>query len=144
MFFHYANRFSCFFQNVFSEVLSVLRPCSNVNCEGKRCDNGKEAAPANPPDDPKSLDSAAFVTQETDEVIHSQTQRMQTEVCMNTLFFYAGVSLLLLFKFKTVFSILLQEEECHWNMETLNIVQEEGITTAYGNFKALNFEIHML
>ncbi|KAH0924410.1 hypothetical protein HID58_024428 [Brassica napus] len=89
-------------ENVFSEVLSVLRPCSNVNCEGKRCDNGKEAAPANPPDDPKSLDSAAFVTQETDEVIHSQTQRMQTE-----------------------------EEECHWNMETLNIVQEEGITTAY-------------
>nr|VDC69194.1 unnamed protein product [Brassica rapa] len=71
-------------------MLSVLRPCSNVNCEGKRCDNGKEAAPANPPDDPKSLDSAAFVTQETDE-----------------------------------------EEECHWNMETLNIVQEEGITTAY-------------
>ncbi|CAF2032920.1 unnamed protein product [Brassica oleracea] len=81
-------------ENVFSEGLSVLRPCSNVNSERKKCDNGTEAAPANPPDDPKSLDSATF----GDFV----TQSMQTG-----------------------------EEECHWNMETLNIIQEEGITAAY-------------
>ena len=42
------------------------------------------------------------------------------------------------------FKNLLQDDECHWNMETLNIIQEEGITAAYGNFKALNIEIHML
>nr|VDD41185.1 unnamed protein product [Brassica oleracea] len=81
-------------ENVFSEGLSVLRPCSNVNSEGKKCDNGTEAAPANPPDDPKSLDSATF----GDFV----TQSMQTG-----------------------------DDECHWNMETLNIIQEEGITAAY-------------
>ena len=72
------NVFSSFFQNVFSQGLSVLRPCSNVNSEGKKCDNGTEAAPANPPDDPKSLDSATF----GDFV----TQSMQTGVCVRILF----------------------------------------------------------
>lgn len=39
------------------------------------------------------------------------------------------------FKYKTDFAMLRQEEgeECHWNMETLDIVQEEGITSTYGN-----------
>ncbi|KAJ4898722.1 Homeodomain-like superfamily protein [Raphanus sativus] len=91
-------------ENVFSEGLSVLRACSNVNSEGKKCDNATEAAPAYPhDDDPRRQDSGHFVTQETDDTIHPQTQRMQTG-----------------------------EDECHWNMETLNIVQEEGIiTTSY-------------
>ncbi|ESQ53171.1 hypothetical protein EUTSA_v10024751mg [Eutrema salsugineum] len=66
---------------------SVLRACTNVNLEGKRCDDGIN------PDDPRAQDSAAFgdfVTPETDE-----------------------------------------EEESHLDMETLDIVQEEGMTRAY-------------
>ncbi|KAJ0229996.1 Homeodomain-like superfamily protein [Hirschfeldia incana] len=91
-------------ENVFSEGLSVLRACSNVNSEEKKFDNGaEEAAPAYPDNDPIRQDSGHFVTQETDEIIRSQTPREETG-----------------------------EEECHWNMETLNIVQEEGIiTTAF-------------
>ncbi|KAF8098536.1 hypothetical protein N665_0264s0039 [Sinapis alba] len=83
---------------------SVLRACTNVNSEGESCEGGTEAAPAYP-DDFRGQDSATFgdfVTSETDEVINAQTQRMQTG-----------------------------EEECHWNMETLDIVQEEGVTSTY-------------
>ncbi|XP_033132995.1 glutamic acid-rich protein isoform X2 [Brassica rapa] len=84
---------------------SVLRACTNLNSEGKKCEDDTETAPAYP-DDPRRQDSAAFgdfVTSETDEVIDDQTQRMQTE----------------------------EEEECDWNMETLDIVQEECVTSAY-------------
>lgn len=83
MFFHYSKRFSSFFQNVFSEGLSVLRACSNVNSEEKKFDNGTEAAEPAYPDDPRRQDSGHFVTQETDEIIPSQPQ---TGVCVNTLF----------------------------------------------------------
>ncbi|KAG2319032.1 hypothetical protein Bca52824_012245 [Brassica carinata] len=86
--------------------LSVLRACTNLNPEGKRCDDGTEAEPAYP-DDPRRQDSAAFGdfgSSETDEVINAETQRMQTGE---------------------------EGEECHWNMETLDIVQEEGITSTY-------------
>ncbi|CAF2250099.1 unnamed protein product [Brassica napus] len=85
---------------------SVLRACTNLNSEGKRCVDDTETAPAYP-DDPRRQDSAAFgdfVTSETDEVIDDQTQRMQTGE---------------------------EEEECDWNMETLDIVQEECVTSAY-------------
>ncbi|KAF3549443.1 hypothetical protein DY000_02009107 [Brassica cretica] len=79
---------------------SVLRACTNLNSEGKRCEDDTEAAPAYP----DSATFGDFVNSETDEVIDDQTQRMQTgEV----------------------------EEECDWNMETLDIVQEECITSAY-------------
>lgn len=89
MCFHFTKkRFSCFFQNVFSQGLSVLRACSNVNSEGNKCDNATEAAPAYPhDDDPRRQDSGHFVAQETDEIIHPQSQRMQTGVCVTTLFF---------------------------------------------------------
>ncbi|KAL0746784.1 hypothetical protein Bca101_028786 [Brassica carinata] len=86
-------------------VAYVLHACSKLNSEGQKCDEGTEAELAFP-DDPRRQDSATFgdfVTSETDEVINAQTQRMQTE----------------------------GEVECHWNMETLDIVQEEGITSAY-------------
>ncbi|CAN7024231.1 unnamed protein product [Brassica oleracea var. botrytis] len=86
-------------------VAYVLHACSKLNSEGQKCDEGTEAVLAFP-DDPRRQDSATFgdfVTSETDEVINAQTQRMQTE----------------------------GEVECHWNMETLDIVQEEGITSAY-------------
>ncbi|KAG2244549.1 hypothetical protein Bca52824_093636 [Brassica carinata] len=87
-------------ENVFSQGLSVLRACSNVNSEEKKFDNGTEAAEPAYPDDPRRQDSGHFVTQETDEIIPSQPQTV--------------------------------EDKCHWNMETLNIVQEEGIiTTAF-------------
>ncbi|CAF2036683.1 unnamed protein product [Brassica napus] len=86
-------------------VAYVLHACSELDSEGHRCDEGTEAVLAFP-DDPRRQDSATFgdfVTSETDEVINAQTQRMQTE----------------------------GEVECHWDMETLDIVQEEGITSAY-------------
>ncbi|XP_056849102.1 uncharacterized protein LOC130494480 isoform X2 [Raphanus sativus] len=78
-----------------------------VNSEGKRCEDGTEAAAPACPDDPRRQDSATFrdfVTHETDELINAETQRMQTGE---------------------------EGEECHWNMETLDIVQEEGMTSAY-------------
>ncbi|XP_018451027.2 uncharacterized protein LOC108822447 isoform X1 [Raphanus sativus] len=87
--------------------VSVLRACTKVNSEGKRCEDGTEAAAPACPDDPRRQDSATFgdfVTHETDEVINAETQRMQTGE---------------------------EGEECHWNMETLDIVQEEGITSTY-------------
>ncbi|KAJ4880083.1 Homeodomain-like superfamily protein [Raphanus sativus] len=92
--------------DVFSGV-SVLRACTKVNSEGKRCEDGTEAAAPACPDDPRRQDSATFrdfVTHETDELINAETQRMQTGE---------------------------EGEECHWNMETLDIVQEEGMTSAY-------------
>ncbi|CAH2075917.1 unnamed protein product [Thlaspi arvense] len=84
---------------------SALRACTNnVDLEGKRCDDGIDAAPELP-DEPRTQDSAAFgdsVTPETDEVFRAQSQRMQTE-----------------------------EAERHLEMESLDIVQEDGITRAY-------------
>ncbi|KAJ0233550.1 Homeodomain-like superfamily protein [Hirschfeldia incana] len=85
---------------------SVLRACTNLNQEGKSCEDGTETAPANP-DDPRRQDCDTFgdfVTTETDEVINADSQRTQTGE---------------------------EGEECHWNMENLDIVQEEGITSTY-------------
>ncbi|KAJ4877622.1 Homeodomain-like superfamily protein [Raphanus sativus] len=87
-------------------VAYVLHACAKLNSEGQKCDEGTEAAVLAFPDDPTRQDYATFgdfVTSETDEVINAQTQRIQTQ----------------------------EEVECHWNMETLDIVQEEGITSAY-------------
>lgn len=80
------------FQNLdeFSGV-SVLRACTKVNSEGKRCEDGTEAAAPACPDDPRRQDSATFgdfVTHETDEVINAETQRMQTGVCVDALFHF--------------------------------------------------------
>uniref|UniRef100_A0A1J3EH19 Transcription factor TFIIIB component B n=1 Tax=Noccaea caerulescens TaxID=107243 RepID=A0A1J3EH19_NOCCA len=70
----------------FSMEPSVLRACTNVGLEEKRCD-----------DDPITQDSAVFRDFDT----HAQTERMQTG-----------------------------EEECRLDMESLDIVQEEGITSS--------------
>lgn len=102
--FLFLKKVFCFFQNadVFSGGLnwstrpSILRACTNVDLVGKRCDDGVEAAPSFH-DDPRTQDSAVedFVTPATDENIHVQTERMQTGVCLNSLF-KADVSLILL------------------------------------------------
>lgn len=128
-----------FLQNV-SGGASVLRACTNLNSEGKRCEDGTEAAPAYP-DDPRRQGSATFgdfVTSETDEVIDDQTQRMQTGVCVwiSALFLSRCFTSFTL-NIKLILQVLMLtqevEEECDWNMETLDIVQEECITSAYGN-----------
>lgn len=103
----------------------VLRACTNVGLEEKRCD-----------DDPITQDSAVFGDFDT----HAQTERMQTGVCVTTLL--QGRSFTASFKPYLQRLILLQEEECRLDMESLDIVQEEGITSsAYGSFYSLNLVI---
>ncbi|CAN8276587.1 unnamed protein product [Cochlearia groenlandica] len=91
---------------MWSKETSVLRTCTNVRLEEKRCDDGAETAPEFP-DDHRAQDSGMLedcVTPETDEVVHDQTHRTQT---------------------------MVYEEECHLEMETLDIVQEKGFISAY-------------
>lgn len=67
----------------------VLHACAKLNSEGQKCDEGTEAAVLAFPDDPTRQDYATFgdfVTSETDEVINAQTQRIQTQVCVDALF----------------------------------------------------------
>ena len=83
----------------------VLHACSKLNSEGQKCDEGTEAVLAFP-DDPRRQDSATFgdfVTSETDEVINAQTQRMQTEVCVDALFLTRCFNSFT-FKYKTDFA----------------------------------------
>ncbi|CAN8274969.1 unnamed protein product [Cochlearia groenlandica] len=88
---------------MWSMETSVLRTCTNGDMEEKRWGDGVQTAPKLP-EDLITHDSATFgefVSSETNEVFHDQTKRMQTG-----------------------------EEECRFDMETLDIVQEKGFTSA--------------